>query len=56
MEPHRKRLLYRCQHCGMKENDVLLGRFVQRHIADLSEAQLDLLDALLEAGDNDIYN
>ncbi len=56
MDPRRKRLLFRCQHCGMKENDILLGRFAGRHMAELEDADVERLEALLEAGDNDIYN
>ena len=52
MDPRRKRLLYRCQHCGMKENDILLGRFAGAHIGDLSEQQMDQLEALLLQGFN----
>ena len=56
MDPRRKRLLYRCQHCGMKENDILLGRFAGAHIGGLSEQQMDQLEALLQQGDHDLYN
>ncbi len=56
MDPRRKRLLFRCQHCGMKENDILLGRFADRHVAELEDADVERLEALLEAGDNDLYN
>ena len=56
MDWRRKRLLYRCQHCGMKENDILLGGFARRHMADLEDADVERLEAILEAGDNDLYN
>ena len=56
MDPRRKRIMFRCQHRGMKENDILLGRFAAIHIADLSDRQLDRMEALLEEGDNDLYN
>ncbi|MCH7958304.1 MAG: succinate dehydrogenase assembly factor 2 [Proteobacteria bacterium] len=56
MDPRRKRLLFRCQHCGMKENDILLGRFAGRHMADLDDADVERLEAILEAGDNDLYD
>ncbi len=56
MDPRRKRLLFRCQHCGMKENDILLGGFAASHMADLEDADVERLEALLEAGDNDLYN
>ena len=56
MDPRRKRLLFRCQHCGMKENDILLGRFAGRHMADLDDADVERLEAMLEAGDSDLYD
>ncbi len=56
MDRRRKRLLYRCQHCGMKENDILLGRFAASHMADLEDADVGRLEAMLEAGDNDLYD
>ena len=56
MDRRRKRLLYRCQHCGMKENDILLGGFARRHMADLEDADVERLEAILEAGDNDLYD
>ena len=56
MDPRRKRIMFRCQHRGMKENDILLGRFAAIHIADLSDRQLDRMEALLGEGDNDLYN
>ena len=56
MDPRRKRLLFRCQHCGMKENDILLGGFAAIHVNDLSDGQVERLEALLDENDNDIYN
>lgn len=40
----------------MKENDILLGGFAAVHVGDLDETQLSQLEALLEEGDNDLYN
>ncbi len=48
LETRRKRLAFRARHCGTKEMDLLIGGFVERHIADLGEAQLDRFEALLE--------
>ena len=56
MNPRRKKLLYHSQHCGMKENDILLGRFAAETIMSLSESELDSFEALLRETDNDIYN
>lgn len=35
--------------------DLLLGRFADRHLDELSEAELGQYEALLEAADPDIY-
>ncbi len=56
MDDRRKRLLYRATHCGMKENDVLLGRFAEAHLTVLSEGQVDLFENLMNHTDNDLYN
>ncbi len=56
MDPRRKKIMFRCQHRGMKENDILLGRFAAVHIADLNDQQLARMEALLEEADNDLYN
>ena len=56
MNPRRKKLLFHSQHCGMKENDILLGRFAAEMIMSLSESEMDAFEALLRETDNDIYN
>ena len=55
LELRRKRLRYRSCHRGMKELDVLLGRFVERHLDSLSDAHLDRYESLIECPDPDIY-
>ena len=50
-----RRLVYQSSYTGMKETDLLLGRFAQDHLAGLSDAGLDQYEALLEAGDGQIY-
>lgn len=56
MDARRKRLLYRFTHCGMKENDILLGGFAERHVDALDETEVELFEALLAENDNDLYN
>ena len=56
MEPRRKQLLFRSHHCGMKENDILLGRFADRYITELSDDLLDQFDALMQYNDIDVMN
>jgi len=56
MDAHRKRLLFRAQHCGMRENDILLGGFAEARIMDLNEHQLAAFEHLLTLPDNDVYD
>ena len=46
-----KRLIYRSSYTGMKETDLLLGQFAARYLAELSDDELDMFEALLDAGD-----
>ena len=55
MDVRRKKLIFQSQHCGIKENDILLGQFAADHIEELSDQQLDLFEALLAENDHDIY-
>lgn len=55
MDARRKKLLFQSQHCGIKENDILLGQFAASHIADMSEVEMDQFEALLAENDHDIY-
>lgn len=56
MDDRRKRLIYRATHCGMKENDVLLGNFALAHLAELSDDETDQFENLMNHSDNDLYN
>ena len=56
MDVRRKKLLFQSEHCGIRENDFLLGRFAERRLSSLSDEQLDRYELLLKESDNDIYN
>jgi antitoxin CptB len=51
----RKRLLYQCNHRGMKEMDIILGGFAARALDRLADAELDALEALLALPDDLLY-
>ncbi len=55
LDPRRRRILYRAWHRGMRETDLILGRFADAEIADLSEEALADLEALMEAPDPDLF-
>jgi antitoxin CptB len=54
LDARRRRLLFRATHRGTFENDILLGRFVQRHILAFDESEIAALEVLVELPDNDL--
>ena len=56
LREHRlKRLHMRSMRRGIKEMDLILSTYAGRHLADMSDAELDLYDALLNENDQDLY-
>jgi antitoxin CptB len=55
LDDRRKRLLFRCWHRGTREMDLILGRFADAEIADLSDSDMAELERLLEVPDPDLY-
>tara|TARA_B100000965_G_C19288448_1_gene624736 strand:- start:47 stop:301 length:255 start_codon:yes stop_codon:yes gene_type:complete len=52
----KKKILYRANYRGTKEMDILLTKFVQKHIDTLDIDQLNELDKFLDFEDETIYN
>ena len=50
----RKRLMFQSARRGTHESDLVLGGFARRHLATLSEDQLDRFEALLELNDPEL--
>ncbi len=50
-----RRLNMRSMRRGTKEMDILLMRYSAERLADLSDAELDAFEALLDENDQDIY-
>jgi len=54
-ETRLRRLRLRSWRRGIKEMDLILGRFADTALADLSGEDLDRYDALLSENDQDLY-
>ena len=52
----RRRLVFRAWHRGMREVDLLLGRFADARVPDMSEANLVAFEALLDLPDPEILS
>ena len=55
IEARRKQLLFRAQRRGTRELDLIFGAFAAAHLSELTDADLDRFDALLNAPDDDVY-
>jgi antitoxin CptB len=53
-ETRRRRLLFRATHRGTYENDLIIGGFVKAHLTELTETDLDGLEAVMEMPDTDL--
>ncbi len=52
---HRiKRLKYRANHRGIKEMDIVIGRFANEKLEELSDINLDLFEKLMSEHDRDL--
>ena len=55
IETRRRRLLFRAEHRGFKEADLVIGGFARANLPEMSETELAEFDALLEIPDQDLY-
>ena len=54
LDTRRRRLLFRCWHRGIREMDLIMGRFADAHIEQLSDGELAELENLLELPDQEL--
>jgi antitoxin CptB len=55
LDDRRKRLLYRAWHRGMREMDLIMGRFADAEIGRMSESDVEDFERLSEVPDPDLY-
>jgi antitoxin CptB len=54
LDTRRRRLLFRSWHRGIREMDLIMGRFADAHIGELSDAELTEFESLLEIPDPEL--
>jgi antitoxin CptB len=54
LDPRRRKLLFRCWHRGIREVDLIMGRFADVALAQLSESELSEFERLIELPDHDL--
>ena len=55
LDPRRKRARFRAWHRGMREMDLIMGRFADREMATLTDAELDEFEELMELPDPQVF-
>lgn len=51
----RRRLLFRAEHRGFKEADLVIGGFARDHLPEMDAVALTEFETLLEIPDQDLY-
>ena len=54
LDPRRRRLLFQAWHRGMRETDLIMGRFADSALTDLSDAELTEFERLIEVPDREL--
>lgn len=55
LDKRRRKILFRAWHRGTREMDLVFGRFVDARITELSDAELDDFERLMEHPDRDLF-
>jgi antitoxin CptB len=54
LDARRRKLLFRCWHRGMREMDLIMGRFADAMVEQLTEDEVAQFEQLMEAPDREI--
>ncbi len=55
LDHRRRKVLFRAWHRGMREMDLIMGRYADAEIGTMSEAYLDEFERLIEVPDRDLF-
>jgi antitoxin CptB len=55
LDLRRRRLAFRARHRGIREMDLILGRFVDDALAGMDPERLSRFEALIDVPDRDLY-
>jgi antitoxin CptB len=56
LDERRKKLLFRAWRRGVRETDLIVGRFADAYIGALDEPALDDFERLIEVSNSDLYS
>jgi antitoxin CptB len=55
LDERRRRLLFRSWHRGTREMDLIMGRFADANIGELTDAELDAFERLADVPEPELY-
>jgi antitoxin CptB len=55
LDPRRRKVLFRSWHRGMREMDLIMGRYAEMRIGTMTDAELTTFEALIEVPDRDLF-
>jgi antitoxin CptB len=55
LDLRRRKILFRAWHRGIKEMDLIMGRFADSRLDQLSAAELDEFEGLMQVPDQELY-
>lgn len=56
MELRRRRAIYRAQHRGTKELDIVMSRFANQRVADMTADEMTLFEQFLALPEPQLYD
>ena len=56
LDARRRRLLFRAWHRGMREIDLIMGRFADAELATMTEAEVEAFERLADVPDRDLLS
>ena len=54
LDPRRRRILFRAWHRGIREMDLIMGRFADHAVEGLADAELTEFERLIDVPDRDL--
>lgn len=55
-DARKKKAIWRAEHRGIREMDLLMGSFARRHVPDMDETSLADFEALITVADPELYD
>ena len=55
MDASRKKIIFRSNHRGIKEMDLILGNYAKNNVERMNDKELKIFDDLIDISDPELY-